>query len=966
MKIMTISVPRFLALSANTLLMRFLRVLPLLLIIAFVWLLNHSFSPSLPAFGKLLDPVSGALANAEPLDKDFNQSLQLKGLKAPVGIWLDTALIAHIRAGNDHDLYYAQGYLHAYFRLWQMDMQTRAAWGRVSEVAGPKAIDFDRGMRREGMVWGAQHSLDAMEKEPRTKAMLDAYRDGINAYVRSLRSPSLGGGWGGSYRNLPLEYKLMSFAPEEWTNLRTALLMKYMARDLTGKTDDIAYTILRDRLGQQQFDFLFPERIKDSKPVIPAGTKFDAPSLPQPKAPEGEVWAHFRPHPDLPPRGEGGVGRAARKLSAEEEKGSSNLCHSRRESHKLSGIEAYKIPFGNDKVAASSPETESGIGSNNWAVSGAHTVSGKAILCNDPQRGLNLPSLWFEMQLTAPGINCYGASLPGAPGIVIGFNDKISWGFTNNYRDVKDFYEITPAQPLEAPPPAPSNGGGDVGKGTQSLPETSASHTPSFGGGRGEAAQAPWTRPKAYLFNGKALPFQRSVEVIKVRGAADVIDTVLYTIHGPVTFDPTFRVTTSDAPPPGTSLLACTWMAHRGTNELLATYLLNRAGDYNAFTQAIAHFECPAQNIAYADGAGNIAMWAQGRFINKWKDQGKYVMRGDDSSTLWGQDIPMAENPHVLNPPQGYVASANQQVTDSSYPYWYNGSFTEWRSWEINDLLEMYLSHGNKQVQFYSEQPVNIYRGSTPLPQNAFQNNVGSQLARSLMNWYGLRPSYQFDFASFITDSLQSINWLAELDDTSIGATKFQIWWSQLYKDIWQDDFPNTTKYPSSERTVQLLLSDSTSKYYDDKNTPRQETLRDIVQRAFKETTDSLQKLASNSIQQHPTASNKLEWYWVKNTTLLHLAKIPAFSYDHLKIGGWSNTINAATGNHGPSWRMIVEMRSTPKAYTIYPGGQSGNPGSPYYSDFIQQWVEGKYHAARFIPVTTIQNPLKYTWTLSP
>ncbi len=261
--------------------MRFLRVFPLLLAVAAIWALNHPFG-ALPAIGKIIDPVNGAMANAEDWNEDWGRKLRLKDLKAPVQIWLDTSLIPHIRAGNDHDLYYAQGYIHATFRLWQMDLQTRAAWGRVSEVAGPKAIDFDRGMRREGMVWGAQHSLEAMERDPRTKAMLDAYRDGINAYIHSL-----------NFRRLPIEYKLMGFAPEDWTNLRTALLMKYMARDLTGKTDDIAYTQLRDQLGQEEFDFLFPERIKGSKPVIPEGTKFDAPSLAVPKAPAGDVWAHF-------------------------------------------------------------------------------------------------------------------------------------------------------------------------------------------------------------------------------------------------------------------------------------------------------------------------------------------------------------------------------------------------------------------------------------------------------------------------------------------------------------------------------------------------------------------------------------------------------------------------------------------------------------------------------------------------
>ncbi|MBS1616141.1 MAG: penicillin acylase family protein [Bacteroidetes bacterium] len=844
--------------------MRLMRLVPLLLVVLFVWTLNHSFSVSLPAFGKILDPVNGILASAEPLHPDFKKEVRLIGLQQPVHIWMDSALIAHVRATNDHDLYYAQGFLHANFRLWQMDLQTRAAAGRVSEVIGAKALDYDRGIRREGMVWGAQHSLAAMEKDPRTKAMLDAYRDGVNAYIQSLKSA------GDGFRLLPLEYKLMGFYPEAWTNLKTALLMKYMARDLSGKTDDIAFTLLRDKLGVQAFDALFPERIKGNQPVIPEGTKFESPSLPPARMPTGAIWAHFG-------------------------KEEISFWHMKGKNQSPAFAESD----------APDPLHEVAVGSNNWAVSGAHTQSGRPILCNDPHLGLNLPSLWFEMQLTAPNINCYGASLPGAPGIVIGFNEKISWGFTNNYRDVKDFYEITPVQPLSV------SAGNPV----------------------------VWQRPAAYRFQGKEVPFEQHIEVIRVRGRADVKDTVLYTLQGPVCFDPGFRKTSLDAEPPGHSLIACTWMAHRGTNELLAVYLLNRAQDYPQFQAAIAHFECPAQNIAYADGSGNIALWGQGQFINKWKEQGKFVMRGDDSSTLWGADIPVSENPHVLNPPQGYVISANQQVTDSSYPYWYNGDFSEWRSWLIHEKLKDILGQETSR-KLSMEQMMRL------------QNDTYSKLFEETAHSFVAKSSSAFRD--------QFSGWNGRLEANSTVATRFQLFWDRLYRDIWQDDFPEKIRYPSTEQTLQILLSDSTSAYYDDQSTPQKESLQDIVKRALRESKDSLKKLGQAS------ETKSLEWYAVKNTGLRHLAKIPAFSYEYLPIGGWSNTINACRGNHGPSWRMIVEMDDWPKAYSIYPGGQSGNPGSPFYSDFIEQWVKGTYHTVQFLRADKMDNPLPYTWTLSP
>ncbi|MEO6830901.1 MAG: penicillin acylase family protein, partial [Chitinophagaceae bacterium] len=815
------------------------------------------------------------------------------------------------------------------------DIQTRAAGGRVSEVAGAKAIEFDRGQRRKGMVFGAEKSLKAMESDPRTKAMLDAYRDGINAYVQQL-----------DFRKLPIEYKLMGFYPEAWTNLRTALLLKYMADDLTGKTDDIAFTQLRDKLGQKQFDFLFPERIKGSKPVIPEGTKFDKPSLQIPPTPGDSVWAHFPEQSSkaasiskkdascnktsqTPLSAGGGEGRDGGHQEAN------------ATSRDKQGIPGYQT---------ATAEEASGIGSNNWAISGTHTASGKPILCNDPHLALNLPCLWFEMQLTAPGVNSYGVSLPGAPGIIIGFNDKISWGFTNNYRDVKDFYEITPISSRHAE-------------------LVSASITKDSG----------WERPLAYIFCGKEIPFQKSIEVIKVKGHADVVDTVLYTLHGPVMYDPSFPDETKSG-----KLLACTWMGHRGTNELLSVYLLNRAQNYDQFVAAIQHFECPAQNFVYADVVGNIAMWGQGKFINKWRGQGKYVMEGHDSATLWGQDIPMMENPHVLNPPQGYLASANQQVTDSTYPYWYNGNFTEWRSWRINEILSQLNEYtasieanddpkkwdkdqsrpkiisGYRTVAIKTNVIIGAY---TTIGMQELQNDVFSTIP-DVIHSVGYDSAFESKYQG-PKDSLPSFMLFGDLLPKLNQGTIYEIGWYFFYKDIWQDEFPaNINKWPSSEFTVQLLLRDSTSSFFDDKTTPQKEGFRDIMQRAFNETKDSLDRLRAAAPPR--LREQSLEWYQVKNTSLTHLAKIPAFSYDHLKIGGWSNTINAATGNHGPSWRMIVEMDSIPKAYAIYPGGQSGNPGSKYYSDYIEKWVEGRYFTVHFLIGATTKNPFKYTWTISP
>lgn len=781
-------------------------ILALVLTTVIIFLLDRPLG-ALPALGRLLDPVNGSWANAEATNKSFSANIKLH-TKQKVTVCFDDRLVPHIYATSDEDLYYVQGYIHAYFRLWQMDMQTRAAAGRVSEVIGEKGLKFDRTQRRKGMVYGAQNSLKVMEADPRTLSMLNAYTSGVNDLINSL-----------NYRSLPLEYKLMGFKPEPWTNLKCALLLKYMADDLTGYTEDIPLTVIRGMMDEQQFNNFFPERNNESTPVIPVGTIHAKPSL-----------APHKPVADSEMR-----------------------------------IQLSTTDF--------EKEDNEGKGSNNWAVSGSRTKSGAPILCNDPHLGLNLPSLWFEVQLHAPGINAYGVSLPGAPGIVIGFNDNISWGFTNNYRDVKDFYAIDQH--------------GDK-----------------------------------YTFNGKQLAFVNHVEHIGIKGKPEYIDTVHYTLHGPVMYDEHFHG------PGGIKIpLALKWMAHRGTNELLSLYMLNRSKTYDEYVAAILHFECPAQNMIYADKQGNIALWGQGQFVNKWKGQGKYIMKGTDSTTIWQELIPMQENPQVINPSQGYLSSANQTVTDSFYPYWYNGYFYEFRAWRINQFLNA-MHQATVQDMFAMQNDTYSILASVTLPiMLRYLPQIGEQENNEYVN--NLRQ------------------WKYMLQTNSTAATTYQIWWSMLYDEIWKKQFQNIPDglRPSPERTMQLMRDSAI------------QDLPALIATSYHEAIDSIKRLKSGR-----------EWYQVKNTSVNHLTKLPAFSFAGLETGGWGNTINAMKGNHGPSWRMVVQMSKETEAYGVYPGGQSGNPGSKYYTTSLDKWAKGEYYRLSFIPKEKEVKDVasKYIMTIQP
>ena len=267
-------------------------------------------------------------------------------------------------AANDHDLYYAQGYLTARDRLWQMEFMTRVAAGRISEVVGPKALEYDRFQRRMGLGFGAENSLREMMQNDTTRLVLESYSAGVNAYISQLRPA-----------DYPFEYKLLDYAPEPWQPLKCALLLKLMAWDLSGRSDDLRLSNILSKYGPEVTRDLFPDYPFRADPVVPEGTPLDFTPLPVPVAPP--------------------LFGAA-----------------------VSGL-----------VPSREPDAE--LGSNNFAVAGSRSASGLPLLANDPHLQLNLPSIWYQIQLSAPGQNVYGVTIPGAPAVIIGFNENVAWGVTN-------------------------------------------------------------------------------------------------------------------------------------------------------------------------------------------------------------------------------------------------------------------------------------------------------------------------------------------------------------------------------------------------------------------------------------------------------------------------------------------------------------------------------------------------------
>ncbi|MFZ1327485.1 MAG: penicillin acylase family protein, partial [Chitinophagaceae bacterium] len=423
-----------------------------------------------------------------------------------------------------------------------------------------------------------------------------------------------------------------------------------------------------------------------------------------------------------------------------------------------------------------------------------------------------------------------------------------------------------------------------------------------------------------YWFNGKWEKTTLKEETIKVKGGAEIKDTVAYTVFGPVMFDESNPDTLR-----GKRNLAVRWVAHDPSNEAATFYKLNRANNYDDYAAAIKLFECPGQNFVFASKSGDIAIWQQGKFPARWNGQGLYVMPGEDSSFMWQGFIPQAENPHSKNPERGFLESANQRPVDSTYPYFIPGSYITARGVTIENKLS-------------------AMSGITPADMMALQNDYFNTLAedaRGILLKYVKENELSPTEKKYL-DLFKSWDLMAAPD--SKGQTVYQCWWDSLEVAIWKDDLSRTkpmSPWPGRQITMELLKRDSAMKFIDNINTPANETLYDLVTAALKNASANLAKAE---------AEGKLEWTKYKNPTVYHLIKdLKGFARPNLKVGGNGDIINAVTHSHGPSWRMIVQLTATTEAYGIYPGGQNGNPGSKYYDDYINNWVEGKYNKLWFM-----------------
>jgi penicillin G amidase len=781
-------------------------------------LIYHLSKPlgSAPALGRFFSPFEGFMQNSESKFANAADSeLSITGLKDAVQVKYDNNAVPHIFANNEADLYFAQGFVMAKDRIWQMEFYTLAAAGRISEIVGAKALAFDQYNRRIGMAKTAAEIAKNLKSDPASAKVMDAYTAGVNAYIAQL-----------AYKNMPVEYKILGYTPSNWSNEKTILMLMNMRNTLSGGSTDYRISNVLAKYGMETVTELFTDYPLSESPIIPEGTPFNFTKVPV--------------------------------------------------------ITPTKIMADGDKAAALSfaiPEARPEIGSNNWAVGGQKSATGLPILANDPHLNLTLPSIWYQMQLSCPGVNVYGVALPGCPGIVIGFNKDIAWGVTNVGSDVLDFYKI------------------------------------KFK----DATQ------NEYWYNGQWKKTTQRIEKYKVKNGVEVIDTVTYTHHGPIIYNDDAESNFSKNVPIGHAMK---WGSNESKgSDLMTFYHLNRAKNYADYRKALTYYVAPAQNFIFASNENDISITPNGKLPLKWKGQGKYVLDGSDPQHDWQGWIPADQNPSVKNPPRGFVSSANQSSTDKTYPYYMGWRYaTPYRAIRINERLTAMK---------------NATADSLRMLQNDNMNVAARRILPKLLTILEQSGEKSPEF-----EALKK--WNFRNDANEVGATIFELWSDYLMKGIWKDEFSQDDKmmFPTDERTFDIIEQKPTSKWFDDITTKTKvESLADITNATFKASLDSLTRANG------PFAADTWKWSKVKATEIKHLvSQFSGFTRKGINNGGGSRIVNATTKTTGPSWRMVVELDKTwPRGFGLYPGGQSGNPGSKYYDNMIDRWAEGKLDTLIFM-----------------
>ncbi|MFG1921049.1 penicillin acylase family protein [Cryptosporangium sp. NPDC048952] len=812
---------------------------------------------------------------------DYTGTVKVPGLDSTVDVYRDAQGIPQVYAQNADDLFRAEGYLHAVDRFWEMDFRRHVTSGRLAELFGPSQVSTDKYIRTMGWRRVAEQELPLLSADSRR--WLSAYAEGVNAWIdeHSGRSASL------EYAVLGLQNS--GYEIERWTPVDSLAWLKAMAWDLRSNMGDELERaqLLASGLDWEQINELYPEYpYEQNPPIVTSGAVVDGTFQPKAVVPQDTG--------STPParRTAGGGG------------GSPETGDEAAVRAALSGLSGQLDALGTG--LGSLPAllgTGDGIGSNSWVVGGSKTATGKPLLANDPHLGPAMPSVWYQVGLHCSTVSAAcpfdvsGFSFSGVPGVVIGHNARVAWGFTNLGPDVTDLF-------LERV-------SGDT-----------------------------------YERDGEQVPLVTRTERIKVAGSDDVTITVRSTVHGPLLSDQDADLRAVGAKPgvdaqgvptqePQTAnpayAVALSWTALTPSRTADALFALNRVADFTQFRAAAKLFAVPAQNMVYADVDGNIGYQAPGTIPVRGSGDGLFPAPGWNPSYDWVGTVPFDQLPYTYNPPAGYIVTANQApVREGAGPVLGYDWDTGYRSARIDALLRAKFAAGKVDAA----------------DMNAIQMDNWSAVASALVP-----VLTQVDGAPPRVRELLS-RWDLHQTQSSAGAAYFNAVWRHLLLRTF-DELPGDITPDGGGRyflVVSKLVKEPDSPWWDDRGTPVVEKRDDILRKALVDASDELTERLGN---------DPSDWRWgdlhtltIRNQSLgtSGIGFIEAlFNRGPYPVAGGSSIVDATgwTPAEGyevswvPSMRMVVNLADLDESRWVNLTGESGHAFSDHYTDQVELWRNG-------------------------
>lgn len=812
-------------------------------------------------------------------------TLTVKGLNEPVEVLRDRFGVPHIRARNMHDMYFAQGYVTSQDRFWQMELWRRIGSGRLSELFGKATLGTDIYLRTVGFRRIADQDYAAMGQEARD--VFQAYADGVNAYILS-RPP----------RKLSLEFALLKlqgvpFKVEPWVPQNSLTWLKLMSQDLGGNMRREMYTIdLIQKLGLSLTRDFFSVYRAGDMPFIVSDAEL-RPSLLKhvaSGAARAEVMVTASPVYPSP---------TADQLAA------------------LTGV-TTRLVGGYDPGASLALGTGAGIGSNNWVIGGSRTLSGKPLLANDPHLGIQMPSIWNEVDLSCSAqdaqmgkraggtFHVRGFNFAGTPGVIVGHNDRIAWGVTNVNPDVQDLYieRINPENPNQ------------------------------------------------YEVNGRWVDMKVHREEIRVLHQDEpVVVLARETRHGPLITDQEsfagyrgFAINPHGEFPMNLELkaLALRWTALQANSTFLSVLRLNDSRNFTDFRDSLKLWDIPSQNFVYADVDGNIGYQTPGMIPIRKKGDGSVPSPGWTDDYEWTGYIPFEDLPYSYNPAKGYVVTANNPITSNSYRFFISRDFDfGYRAQRIVEMIE----GAGKKVSLSDVQ--------------AMQGDTLNTSAREIVPYLGALSLKGAGAAA--RDIL--MQWDLRMQPESAGAAVYANFWQSLIEEIFKDKLTSALWNPetgldSNSRlmnAVYLLLKNPTHPMWDKPSTlDVKESRDDILVIAL----DKAVKRGSKA-----QGSDMRKWRWGKSHTAVFrnltfgksgiglIERI--FNRGPIPVGGGFQQVFSTDWKPSApfdvyavsSMRQIIDLSNLSASVTINTTGQSGHTGNRHYDDMIDSWSKVRYHA---------------------